>query len=66
MADWLISEVRRLNIDVQLNTFAEEEEVLALSGRGHRGHRQLAEPDEYEGAEPVELGRAVRRSDARG
>lgn len=52
VADWLISEVRRLNIDVQLNTFAEEEEVLALSpdvvivATGG-----WPEPDEYEGAE---------------
>ena len=52
VADWLISEVRRLNIDVRLNTFAEEEEVLALSpdvvivATGG-----WPEPDEYEGAE---------------
>ena len=52
VADWLISEVRRLNIDVQLNTFAEEEEVLALSpdviivATGG-----WPEPDEYEGSE---------------
>ena len=52
VADWLISEVRRLNIDVRLNTFAEEEEVLALSpdvvivATGG-----WPEPDDYEGAE---------------
>ncbi|MGA0235745.1 MAG: FAD-dependent oxidoreductase, partial [Alphaproteobacteria bacterium] len=51
VADWLISEVQRLNIDVQLNTFAEAEEVLALSpdvvivATGG-----WPEPDEHEGA----------------
>ncbi len=51
-ADWLISEVQRLNVDVRLNTFAEEEEVLALApdvvivATGG-----WPEPDSYEGAE---------------